>query len=55
MGDITFHHFLFHPYCCNPTLRECEDETHTTKIGTWESSETFKTLEFNYRGQNTSH
>jgi len=29
--------------CRNPTLRECEDETHTFKIGTWESSVTPKT------------
>jgi len=41
--------------CCNPTLRECEDETHTPKIGTWESSKISKTLEFDCRGQNTSH
>jgi len=27
----------------------------TLEIGTWKSSETPKTLEFNYRGQNTSH
>jgi len=20
--------------CCNPTLRECEDETHTPEVGT---------------------
>jgi len=33
--------------CCNPTLRECEDEIHTPEIGTSETSE------FNYRGQNT--
>ncbi len=26
--------------CCNPTLRECEDKTHTPKMGTWESSGT---------------
>jgi len=34
---------------------KCEDETHTPKIGTWESSGTPKILEFNCRGQNTSH
>jgi len=32
-----------------------ENETHIPEIGTWESSRTFKTSEFNYRGQNTSH
>jgi len=41
--------------CHNPTLRKCEDETHTREIGTWESSRTLKTSEFDCRGQNTSH
>ncbi len=41
--------------CCNPTLRECEDETHTLEMGTWEPSETLKISEFDYRGQNTLH
>ncbi len=47
--------------CRNPTLRECEDETHTPEIGTWESfgtwesSGTLKTLQFDCRGQNTLH
>jgi hypothetical protein len=41
--------------CCNPTLRECEDETHTPKIGTWESYGTPEALEFDCRGQNTLH
>jgi len=36
-------------------LRECEDETHTPEMGTWESSGTPETSEFNYRGQNTLH
>jgi hypothetical protein len=27
-------------FCRNPTLRECEDEIHTPKMGTWESSKT---------------
>jgi len=35
--------------CRNPILRECENETHTPKIGTP------KILEFDCRGQNTSH
>jgi hypothetical protein len=38
----------------NPTLKECEDDTHTPEMGTWESSETPKNSEFNCRGQNTS-
>ncbi len=41
--------------CRNPTSKECEDEIHTPKIGTWESFGTLKTLEFDYRGQNTLH
>jgi hypothetical protein len=39
----------------NPTLTECEDETHTPKMGTWESFGTPKTSEFNCRGQKTSY
>jgi hypothetical protein len=50
MGKLNTHHV-----CRNPTLKECEDETHTPKIGTWESSETFETSEFDCRGQNTLH
>jgi len=41
--------------CHNPTLRECEDEIHIPKIGTWESSGTPKISEFNCRDQNTLH
>jgi hypothetical protein len=41
--------------CRNLTLRECEDETHTPEMGTWESSRTLKSLEFDYKGQNTLH
>jgi hypothetical protein len=33
-----------HEQCRNPILRECEDETHTPKMGAWESSETLETL-----------
>jgi hypothetical protein len=36
-------------------LEECEDDTHTPKMGTWESSGTPKTSELDCRGQNTSH
>jgi len=35
--------------CRNPTLKECEDETHTPEIGIWESFETPKALEFDCR------
>ncbi len=41
--------------CHNPSLRECEDETHNPKMGTWESFKTPKSLEFDYKGQNTLH
>jgi hypothetical protein len=37
-----------------PLLEECEDDTHIPEMGTWESSETPKTSEFNCKGQNTS-
>jgi hypothetical protein len=36
-----------------PLLEECENETHTLKMGTWESTGTPETSEFSYRGQNT--
>jgi hypothetical protein len=36
--------------CRNPTLKECEDDTHILKIWTWESSETSKYLELNCKG-----
>jgi hypothetical protein len=42
-------------FCRNPTLRECEDETHTPEMGTWESFRTLESSEFNYKGQNTFH
>jgi hypothetical protein len=38
-----------------PLLEECEDDTHTPKMGTWESFGTPETLKLDYRGQNTSH
>jgi hypothetical protein len=37
-----------------PLLEECEDDTHTPKMGTWESFGTPETSEFDCRGQNTS-
>jgi hypothetical protein len=37
--------------CRKPTLKVCEDDTHTPKMGTWESSETPKNAEYNCRGQ----
>jgi hypothetical protein len=41
--------------CRNPILRKCEDETHTPEMGTWESFGTLENLEFDCKGQNTSH
>ncbi len=41
--------------CHNPTLRKCEDETHTPEMGTWEPTRTPETSEFDCRGQNTLH
>jgi hypothetical protein len=37
-----------------PLLKECEDDTHTPEMGTWECSGTPETSEFNCKGQNTS-
>ncbi len=39
--------------CRNPILRRCEDETHTPKMGTWESFGTPKTSEFAFRVKTT--
>jgi hypothetical protein len=39
--------------CRNPTLKKCEDDTHTLEMGTWESSGTLENLELDYMGQNT--
>jgi hypothetical protein len=41
--------------CCNPTLRDCEDETRTLEMGDLESSGTPEASEFDCRGQNTLH
>ncbi len=35
-------------------LEKCEDDIHTPEMGTWESSKTLETSEFDYRGQKTS-
>ncbi len=43
---------MFH-IVATPLLEECEDDTHTPEMGTWESFETPKTSEFDCRGQNT--
>ncbi len=48
------HGWSIHSNYRNLTLKECEDDTHTPEMGTWESSETLENSKFNYRGQNTS-
>jgi hypothetical protein len=48
------HNHVMMSNVATPLLEECEDDTHTPKIGTWESSETLETLEFDCKGQNTS-
>jgi hypothetical protein len=40
-------------YVATPLLEECEDDTHTPEMGTWESFETPKISELDCRGQNT--
>ncbi len=42
-------------FVATPLLEECEDDTHTPEMGTWEPSRTLETLEFDCKGQNTSH
>jgi len=37
-----------------PLLEDCEDDTHTPEMGTWESSRTLEISEFDWKGQNTS-
>jgi hypothetical protein len=41
--------------CCNLTLREVWGWNSQSRIGTWESSGTLETSEFNCKGQNTLH
>jgi hypothetical protein len=41
-------------FVATPLLEECEDDIHTPEMGSWESSKTLETSEFDYRGQNTS-
>jgi hypothetical protein len=41
--------------CRNLTLKECEDEIHTPKMGTWESFETPISSKLDCKGQNTLH
>jgi hypothetical protein len=62
---IILSHFLPHKrwevawvllFCvATPLLKECEDDTHTPEMGTWESSEISTISQFICRGHNTSH
>jgi hypothetical protein len=38
-----------------PLLEECEDDTHTPEMGTWESTGALKTSKLDCKGQNTLH
>jgi hypothetical protein len=53
MRTLTF--LLVGESVATPLWKECEDETHTPEMGTWESTETPETSKCNCRGQNTSH
>jgi hypothetical protein len=46
--------WIIHLHCRNPTLRECDDETHTPEMETWESSRIPEISKFDCKGQNTS-
>jgi hypothetical protein len=47
-----FHHnvLAFMVYVATPLLEECKDDIHTPEMGTWESFETPKISEFDFRG-----
>jgi hypothetical protein len=51
--------FLVLTFACNIVatllLEVWEDDTHTPKMGTWESTGTPETSKFDRRGQNTLH
>ncbi len=50
MGNITIPCIdLCQMLCRNPTLKECEDDTHTLEMGIWEFSGTPENSEFDYR------
>ncbi len=46
---------LKEPNVATLLLEEWDDDIHTPEMGTWESTGTPETLEFDYRGQNTLH
>jgi hypothetical protein len=43
-------YFTSNSIVTTPPLEECEDDTHTPGMGTWESSGSPKTSEFDCRG-----
>jgi len=51
---IFFETFYIAISVATPLLEECEDDIHTPRMGTWESSRTPKISEFDCKGQNTS-
>jgi len=52
MRTLTF--FLVGENVATPFLEECENDIHTLEMGTWESSGTPETSEFDCKGQNIS-
>jgi hypothetical protein len=55
IATIPFQLLCNSPIVATPLLEECEDETHTPEMRTWESTETPGSSEFDCRGQDTSH
>ncbi len=52
-NTIKINETFMNNFCRNPTLKECEDDTHTPEMGTWKSSWTPRNSQLDYRGQNT--
>jgi hypothetical protein len=52
---VSMFEFVSESRVSQPYLGEYKDDIHTPEMGTWESSGTPETLEFDCRGQNTSH
>ncbi len=51
MRTLTF--FSSGESAATPLWEECDDETHTPEMGTWESTGTLKILEFDSRLKTT--
>jgi len=54
LGSINISSFCFVLNVTTPLLEECENDTHTPKMGTWESSRIPETSKLDFRSQNTS-